>query len=74
MRSAQRSRYKVATRTAIHLWLEMKYAVVFVVAAVLLPGLQALGLDSQSEDDMLDGWLDELRTVDRQSLEEVWVF
>ena len=49
----------------------MKYAVVFVVATVLLPGLQAVGLDSQSEDDMLDGWLDELRTADRQSLEDV---
>ena len=49
----------------------MKYAVVFVVAAVLLPGLQALGWDSQPEDDMLDGWLDELQTADRQSLEEV---
>ena len=48
----------------------MKYVVLLVVAAVILPGLQALGLNSQSEDDLLDGWLDEL-TAESESLEEV---
>ena len=48
----------------------MKYVVLLVVAAVILPGLQALGLKSQSEDDLLDGWLDEL-TAESESLEEV---
>lgn len=60
----------------------MKYAVIYVlvVTAVFLPALQALELNSQtsedhmldslSEDDMLDRWLDEL-TV---SLEQVRLF
>lgn len=60
----------------------MKYAVIYVlvVTALFLPALQALELNSQtsedhmldslSEDDMLDRWLDEL-TV---SLEQVRLF
>ena len=34
----------------------MKYAVALVVAAVFLPGLQALGYNSQSEEAVLDRW------------------